>query len=708
MICEKCESNQANVQLRLQVNSQQQDFNLCSGCYKEEKEKLHFALNEQQKPSNESPIDDFLSSFNQGQPQANTKTSKSEKKDGLLEQYGRNISHLAKANLIDPVIGRDKEIDRMIEVLNRRNKNNPVLIGEPGVGKTAVAEGLASRIVAGTVPTKLKSKEVILLDVASLVSNTGIRGQFEERMKTLITELQSRKNIILFIDEIHQIVGAGSAEGSMDAGNILKPALARGELQLIGATTLKEFRQIEKDAGLERRFQAIQVNEPSVEETYSILIGLSSRYEDFHEVQYEDDALQAAVNLSHRYIQDRFLPDKAIDLLDEAGSKLNLTADIDDQESINQRLTAIHQEKQQVLEEENYEQAAVLRDEEEQLEGKLQRDHETVRPVVTKQVIQQLIEQKTGIPIGRLEVDEQVKMQRLESRLNDKVIGQQQAVKKVAKAVRRSRAGLKSQNRPTGSFLFIGPTGVGKTELSKTLADELFGSKDQMIRLDMSEYMEKHSVSKLIGSPPGYVGHDEAGQLTEKVRRSPYSIILLDEIEKAHPDVLHIFLQIMEDGRLTDSQGRTVNFKDTVIIMTSNAGVGVKKQAVGFGSSESLNEASLLDSLSDFFKPEFLNRFDSIIEFSSLEKEHLLQIIDIMIIDLQKVIAEQDMTLYVTNQVKEKLAELGYHPSFGARPLRRAIVEYVEDGITDFMFDHPHKKSVQAVLEGDEINIQPS
>ncbi|PPA72238.1 ATP-dependent Clp protease ATP-binding subunit [Jeotgalibacillus proteolyticus] len=706
MICEKCQSNQANVQLRLQINSQQQDFNLCSACYREERAKLHSAMNGSSKPNNESPLDDFLSSFNQGKASSANKSVRPKQQEGLLEQYGRNISHLSKAGLIDPVIGRDKEIDRMIEVLNRRNKNNPVLIGEPGVGKTAVAEGLATRISEGKVPAKLKSKEVILLDVASLVSNTGIRGQFEERMKQLISELQSRKNVILFIDEIHQIVGAGSAEGSMDAGNILKPALARGELQLVGATTLKEYRKIEKDAALERRFQPIQVNEPSVEEAQTILNGLASHYENFHEVGYSDEALQAAVTLSHRYIQDRFLPDKAIDLLDEAGSKLNLTIDIEDKDSINLRLKEINKEKKDALEKENYELAAQLRDEEEQLEKQLNNEESLVRPVVTKEIIQQLIEQKTGIPIGKLEEDEQLKMQRLESSLNDRVIGQKEAVRKVAKAVRRSRAGLKSKNRPTGSFLFVGPTGVGKTELSKTLASELFGSKDHMIRLDMSEYMEKHSVAKLIGSPPGYVGHDEAGQLTEKVRRSPYSIILLDEIEKAHPDVLHMFLQIMEDGRLTDSQGRTVNFKDTVIIMTSNAGVGMKKQAVGFGSNEALNEANLLDSLSDFFKPEFLNRFDSIIEFSALAKEDLLRIVDLMINEMAVSISEQEMSLEVTHEVKAKLAELGYHPSFGARPLRRAIQEHIEDGLTDFMFDYPEIKSVKAIVENDHIVIK--
>ncbi len=458
----------------------------------------------------------------------------------------------------------------MIEILNRRNKNNPVLIGEPGVGKTAIAEGLALKIAEGDVPNKLKNKELYLLDVASLVANTGIRGQFEERMKQLITELKERKNVILFIDEIHLLVGAGSAEGSMDAGNILKPALARGELQVIGATTLKEYRQIEKDAALERRFQPVMVQEPSIEQAILILQGIKDKYEAYHGVTFSDEAIKACVTLSSRYIQDRHLPDKAIDLLDEAGSKANLLIDELNDEDAAERLTAIEAEKTKALEEENYELAAKLRDEEIALEKKLNSSSAQTAVTVEAEHIQEIVEQKTGIPVGKLQADEQTKMKELEAKLHERVIGQESAVQKVAKAVRRSRAGLKSKNRPVGSFLFVGPTGVGKTELSKTLADELFGTKDAIICLDMSEYMEKHAVSKIIGSP-GYVGHEEAGQLTEKVRRNPYSIVLLDEIEKAHPDVQHMFLQIMEDGRLTDSQGRTVSFKDTVIIMTSNA-----------------------------------------------------------------------------------------------------------------------------------------
>ncbi|WP_245243479.1 ATP-dependent Clp protease ATP-binding subunit, partial [Mesobacillus selenatarsenatis] len=586
------------------------------------------------------------------------------------------------------------------------NKNNPVLIGEPGVGKTAIAEGLALKIVEGDVPNKLKNKEVYLLDVASMVSNTGIRGQFEERMKQLISELQARKNIILFIDEIHQLVGAGSAEGSMDAGNILKPALARGELQLVGATTLKEYRQIEKDAALERRFQPVHVLEPTVDEAIEILKGIQSKYEDFHQVSFPEETIKACAQLSHRYIQDRFLPDKAIDLMDEAGSKLNLVSDYTNKNDAERRLAEIAKEKEMALQQEDYEKAAKLRDEENKLEMALKENGNTTRPLVTVQHIQEIIEKKTGIPVGKLQEEEQTRMKNLVVNLNGKVIGQEEAVQKVAKAIRRSRAGLKSKNRPIGSFLFVGPTGVGKTELTKTLAEELFGSKDAMVRLDMSEYMEKHSVSKLIGSPPGYVGHDEAGQLTEKVRRNPYSIILLDEIEKAHPDVQHMFLQILEDGRLTDSQGRTVSFKDTVIIMTSNAGVGHKTIKVGFDQSTAVNESSILDSLGGFFKPEFLNRFDSIIEFRALEKEHLLQIVNLMLTELKDVLSEQNIRLEVEAEVKEKLAELGYHPAFGARPLRRSIQEQLEDSIADFILEEPNATELKAVIENDDITIK--
>ncbi|KUP37117.1 ATP-dependent protease ATP-binding subunit ClpE [Bacillus halotolerans] len=697
MRCQHCHQNEATIRLNMQINSVHKQMVLCETCYHELTRKPSMSMGPQS----------FGFPFEQAfQPIEQSAAKQSEKK-GLLDELAQNITNGAKAGLIDPVIGRDEEVARVIEILNRRNKNNPVLIGEPGVGKTAIAEGLALKIAEGDVPNKLKNKELYLLDVASLVANTGIRGQFEERMKQLITELKERKNVILFIDEIHLLVGAGSAEGSMDAGNILKPALARGELQVIGATTLKEYRQIEKDAALERRFQPVMVQEPTIDQAISILQGIKDKYEAYHGVTFSDEALKACVTLSSRYIQDRHLPDKAIDLLDEAGSKANLLIDDLNDEDAAERLTAIEAEKTKALEEENYELAAKLRDEEIALEKKLNSSSSHSAVTVEAEHIQDIVEQKTGIPVGKLQADEQTKMKELEAKLHERVIGQEAAVQKVAKAVRRSRAGLKSKNRPVGSFLFVGPTGVGKTELSKTLADELFGTKDAIIRLDMSEYMEKHAVSKIIGSPPGYVGHEEAGQLTEKVRRNPYSIVLLDEIEKAHPDVQHMFLQIMEDGRLTDSQGRTVSFKDTVIIMTSNAGTGEKQTKVGFQSEDSvIEEQTLIDSLSMFFKPEFLNRFDSIIEFRSLKKEHLVKIVSLLLGELEETLAERGISLSVSDEAKEKIAELGYHPSFGARPLRRTIQEWVEDEMTDLLLDSNEIASFHVTVENDNIKVQ--
>ena len=690
MMCQACKQNKANVFLHVQVNNEKQQLHLCDACYAKQKQQLkvpagfHFDHFDQL-------FSDFFAPLAEPTVSRIQHHEQQPERNGLLDQFGRNLTQLAKAGLIDPVIGRDKEIERVIEILNRRNKNNPVLIGEPGVGKTAIVEGLALKIVEGAVPAKLLNKEVYVLDVASLVANTGIRGQFEERMKQLIAELQQRKNVILFIDEIHLLVGAGSAEGSMDASNILKPTLARGELQIIGATTLKEYRKIEKDAALERRFQPVLIHEPKIEQAINILKGIQPKYEQFHQVRYTDEAIHACVTLSHRYIQDRFLPDKAIDLLDEAGSKVSLQATPTNKEAIEQRLEQIRKEKEKAAQEENYELAAKLRTEELQLEKQLQQNGQAEQPVVDVIHIQQIIEEKTGIPVGKLQADEHAKMKHLEENLAKKVIGQEEAVKKIAKAIRRSRAGLKAKNRPIGSFLFVGPTGVGKTELSKTLAEELFGSKDAMIRLDMSEYMEKHAVAKLIGAPPGYVGHEEAGQLTEKVRRNPYSIILLDEMEKAHPDVQHMFLQILEDGRLTDSQGRTVSFKDTVIIMTSNAGTNM--------------EGDLLQRLSLYFKPEFLNRLDAIIEFKPLEKAHMLQIVDLMLAELQRTLAEQHVTMTISDKAKEKLAELGYHPTFGARPLRRVIQEHVEDEIADVLLDEQDVRTIHIDVEDDRIVV---
>ncbi|MEK4148582.1 AAA family ATPase [Robertmurraya sp. FSL W8-0741] len=710
MLCQICEQTDAQVHVTMNLNGVEKQLHLCQNCYKEEEAKLTSSFGPSMSgfsPFNQTPMEDLFKKFSAANNQQQMNIQPSHGRGGtggFIDQFGRNLTQMARAGLIDPVIGRDEEVNRVIEILNRRNKNNPVLIGEPGVGKTAIAENLAVRIADEKVPNKLKNKEVFLLDVASLVANTGIRGQFEERMKQIIAELQQRKNIILFIDEIHLLVGAGSAEGSMDAGNMLKPALARGELQLVGATTLKEYRQIEKDAALERRFQPVQVHEPSTQHAIEILKGLREKYENFHEVTFSDEALEACVTLSQRYIQDRFLPDKAIDLMDEAGSKLNLMSDYSSAEKIEKRLEEIAKEKEQVLKTENYEAAAKLHQEEMELEKILQSNPNQKRPIVDVAQIQALIEQKTGIPVGKLQEDEQTKMKNLHKLLSEKVIGQEEAVERVTKAIKRSRAGLKAKNKPIGSFLFVGPTGVGKTELSKTLALELFGSKDAMIRLDMSEYMEKHSVSKLIGSPPGYVGHEDAGQLTEKVRRNPYSIILLDEIEKAHPDVQHMFLQILDDGRLTDSQGRVVSFKDTVIIMTSNAGVGHKQVKVGFGQDHTAKELNILDSLGSFFKPEFLNRFDSIIEFKPLEKDGLLKIVDLMLQDLNAMLREQNMTLKVTNEVKEYLVEKGYNPTFGARPLRRIIQEILEDKITDLIIDDSSTKSfIAELIDGEPV-----
>ncbi|WP_088838978.1 MULTISPECIES: ATP-dependent Clp protease ATP-binding subunit [unclassified Listeria] len=704
MLCQNCNQNDARIQLYMNVNGKRVEMPLCESCYASLKNnQANFMQN------GASPLDDFFrqisGNMNQNgataQRGSQVQTETRQGGSGLLDEFGTNLSQMAKDGKLDPVIGRDDEIKRTIEILNRRNKNNPVLIGEPGVGKTAVVEGLARAIAAGAVPNKLLDKEVILLDVASLVSGTGIRGQFEERMKQLIAELSARTNTILFIDEVHTIVGAGSAEGSMDAGNILKPALARGELQMIGATTLNEYRKIEKDAALERRFQPVIVDEPSTSATLTILEGLKENYENFHEVVYSKESLEAAVTLSARYIQDRHLPDKAIDLMDEVGSKYNLTIEKLDEKTATERLNRLEAKKDAALQKEDYEEAAQIRDEISRLSENKMRVGISERPVIQASDIQALIEEKTGIPVGRLEQDEQSKLKDLEAHLNKKVIGQKDAVKKITKAIRRGRVGLKQKNRPIGSFLFVGPTGVGKTELGRTLANELFGSEDAMIRLDMSEFMEKHSVSKLIGSPPGYVGHEEAGQLTEKIRRNPYSILLLDEMEKAHPDVQHMFLQILEDGRLTDSQGRTVSFKDTVIIMTSNAGSGTKEAAVGFNhTNDKLEKGSdLLDRLGYYFKPEFLNRLDSVIEFNSLEKEDLMQIVSLMLQDLNDMLQTQNMEISVPDDVKAKLIDLGYDAKFGARPLRRTIQEHLEDAIADVLIEQPDVTELIAQLD---------
>ena len=625
----------------------------------------------------------------------------------LLDQYGTDLTALAKKGKIDPVIGRDKEIARVIEILNRRTKNNPVLIGEAGVGKTAVVEGLAQEIVDGSVPAKLQKKRIISLNVVSLVQGTGIRGQFEQRMEQLIKELQQNDDIILFIDEIHEIVGAGNAEGGMDAGNIIKPALARGELQLVGATTIKEYRDIEKDSALARRFQPVEVKEPSIEETTRILKGIQKRYEDYHHVHYTDDAIESAAKLSARYIQDRFLPDKAIDLLDEAGSRMNLTIPYIDKDKMQERINAAEQLKEEALKNEDYEKAAYYRDQIDKYKKvKDQKVDPDKSPVITSKIMNKIVEEKTGIPVGDIQKQEENQLQNLASDLKAHVIGQDKAVDKVARAIRRNRIGFNKSGRPIGSFLFVGPTGVGKTELAKQLAKQMFGSEDAMIRFDMSEYMEQYSVSKLIGSAPGYVGYEEAGQLTEQVRHNPYSLILLDEIEKAHPDVLNLFLQILDDGRLTDSQGRTVSFKDTIIIMTSNAGQGIKNASVGFAAeNEDESNESARNNMSQFFKPEFLNRLDDVIEFNELTKPDLLKIVDLMLANTNNMVKDQGLYIDVTDAAKEKLVDEGFNPALGARPLRRTIQEEIEDKVADYKLDHTDSKNLKADVKDGEIVI---
>ncbi|HGS1443339.1 TPA: AAA family ATPase [Streptococcus pneumoniae] len=736
MLCQNCKINDSTIHLYTNLNGKQKQIDLCQNCYKIIKTDPNNSLFKGMTDLNNrdfDPFGDFFNDLNNFRPSSNTppipptqsgggyggnggygsqnrgsaQTPPPSQEKGLLEEFGINVTEIARRGDIDPVIGRDDEIIRVIEILNRRTKNNPVLIGEPGVGKTAVVEGLAQKIVDGDVPHKLQGKQVIRLDVVSLVQGTGIRGQFEERMQKLMEEIRKREDIILFIDEIHEIVGAGSAsDGNMDAGNILKPALARGELQLVGATTLNEYRIIEKDAALERRMQPVKVDEPTVDETITILKGIQKKYEDYHHVQYTDAAIEAAATLSNRYIQDRFLPDKAIDLLDEAGSKMNLTLNFVDPKVIDQRLIEAENLKSQATREEDFEKAAYFRDQiakYKEMQKKKITDQDT--PIISEKTIEHIIEQKTNIPVGDLKEKEQSQLIHLAEDLKSHVIGQDDAVDKIAKAIRRNRVGLDTPNRPIGSFLFVGPTGVGKTELSKQLAIELFGSADSMIRFDMSEYMEKHSVAKLVGAPPGYVGYDEAGQLTEKVRHNPYSLILLDEVEKAHPDVMHMFLQVLDDGRLTDGQGRTVSFKDAIIIMTSNAGTGKTEASVGFGAAREGRTNSVLGELGNFFSPEFMNRFDGIIEFKALSKDNLLQIVELMLADVNKRLSSNNIRLDVTDKVKEKLVDLGYDPKMGARPLRRTIQDYIEDTITDYYLENPSEKDLKAVMTS-KGNIQ--
>lgn len=720
MLCQVCQQNQATIHLQMMMNGQKMQIDLCQDCYQKMQNMQMNLLNGGSDMNNGfgfGSLEDFMNAMNNMQNQQANNNNEGQQANlnqnqrqgggrgngkGLLAQFGINMTELARQGKIDPVIGRDKEIARVVEILNRRTKNNPVLIGEAGVGKTAVVEGLAQAIVSGQVPEKLANKEVIRLDVVSLVQGTGIRGQFEQRMQQLIQEVSKDENVILFIDEIHEIMGAGNAEGGMDAGNVLKPALARGEFQLIGATTLNEYRKIEKDSALARRFQPVEVEQPSVDETIQILNGIKGRYQDYHHVTYTNDAIEAAAKLSDRYIQDRFLPDKAIDLLDEAGSRKNLTLKTADPHTIENEIHTAEAHKQQAVESQDYEKAAFYRDQVSRLtkaKKDAEENHTDQAATVTAADMQKIVEEMTNIPVSDLQKQEQNQLKNLDKQLEDHVIGQNEAVDKIARAIRRNRIGLNKSGRPIGSFLFVGPTGVGKTETAKQLSKLLFGSKDAMIRFDMSEYMDKTSTSKLIGAAPGYVGYEEAGQLTEQVRRHPYSLILLDEVEKAHPDVMHMFLQILDDGRLTDSQGRTVSFKDTIIIMTSNAGTGDMVASVGFGAEAAGQTKSVISKLTNYFKPEFLNRFDDIVEFNALTKDDLMKIVGLMIDDVNNMLADRKLHIEVPDAVKERLVDLGFDPKMGARPLRRVIQEHIEDQIADYVLDHPDATNLVAQVD---------
>ncbi len=632
----------------------------------------------------------------QEEPIGSRKKVKIEKKKNIknkrkkfLDTYGTNLTIKAKNNELDLVIGRDKEIQRMIQILNRRSKNNPCLIGEPGVGKTAIAQGLAIKIANQNVPAKLLNKEVYLLDMTAVIAGTQFRGQFESRMKGIIDECREYGNIILVIDEIHNIIGAGDGEHSMNAANILKPALSNGEIQLIGTTTLKEYRKyIEKDSALERRFQQILVEEPTVDDSIGILEGIKKYYEEYHKVKISSDVIRQTVIMSEKYIHDRFLPDKAIDILDEACSRINLeNKDLYKLEMLKQELVSVQSEKEEVIaadSTEDYQKAADLKTRECQLIEEIDKLNSKMKlKQITIQDIANVIESWTKIPVKKITEAETQKLLNLETNLHKRIIGQEEAVSSVARAIRRNRAGLQSSKRPP-SFIFVGPTGVGKTELAKSLAFEMFGSEDSIIRVDMSEYMESHSTSKLIGAPPGYVGYDDAGQLTDKVKRKPYSIILLDEIEKAHPDVFNILLQVLDDGKLTDSQGNTVSFANTIIIMTSNAGSNLNNNSIGFGGG-TINKNKILDSLKDVFRPEFLNRVDEIVAFDSLTKEQLLQIVDLMLNDTINALKEKDIKIEFTNLAKDFILQKGTDTKFGARPLRRAIQKYIDDELAEMI-----------------------
>jgi ATP-dependent Clp protease ATP-binding subunit ClpC len=619
-----------------------------------------------------------------------------------LNQFGRDLTDLAKIGKLDPVIGRENEIERVIQILSRRTKNNPVLIGEPGVGKTAIAEGLAQKIINGNVPEILRNKRVVTLDLGAMVAGSKYRGEFEERLKKVMEEIRNSGDIILFIDELHTLIGAGAAEGAIDAANILKPVLARGELQCIGATTLDEYRKhVEKDAALERRFQPIIVGEPTVEETVLILKGLRDRYEAHHRVKITDEAIDAAVQLSNRYITDRFLPDKAIDLIDEAASRVRLqtTTTPPDLKELEDQVGKLQQEKEAAIKNEEFEKAAKLRDDEQKIRQQLddlandwKNKRSKLEPNVGEEEIAYVVSGWTGIPVTKLQQEETERLLKLEESLHQRVIGQNEAVEAVSRAVRRARAGLKDPKRPIGSFIFLGPTGVGKTELAKALAESLFGDENAMIRVDMSEYMERHTVSRLVGSPPGYVGYDEGGQLTERVRRKPYAVVLLDEIEKAHPEVFNVLLQVLEDGRLTDAHGRMADFKNTVVIMTSNVGANLIERSAGIGFQASVEDSEnnyqkmkekVLDELKRTFRPEFLNRIDEVIVFHALNREEIKSIVDLMIKPVAQQLKEKGIELELSEEAKEMLAKDGFDPTFGARPLRRSVQRFIENPLSE-------------------------
>ena len=639
----------------------------------------------------------------------------------LLDEFGRNLTRMAREGKLDPVIGREKEIERVIQILSRRTKNNPVLVGEPGVGKTAVVEGLAQKIANGDVPELLKNKEIYTLDLGALVAGSKYRGEFEERLKKVMKEIRERGDVILFVDEMHNLVGAGAAEGAIDAASILKPALARGEIQTIGATTLDEYRKhVEKDAALERRFQPIQVGEPSVQETVEILEGLRDRYETHHHVKITDGALVAAARLADRYISDRFLPDKAIDLIDEASSKVRIKMmTAPKQIAGREELDRVRGELDKAVQEQDYDKVAALRDKENKLEAELDKQDdiwdELTSPAatVTEEQIADVVSMWTGIPVFRLTEEETSKLLRMESELHKRVVSQDEAIKAVSKAIRRARAGLKDPKRPAGSFIFLGPSGVGKTELAKALAEFLFGDENTLIQLDMSEYMEKHTVSRMVGSPPGYVGYEEGGQLTEAVRRRPYSVVLFDEIEKAHPDVFNILLQILEDGRLTDAQGRTVDFKNAIIIMTSNLGARYIQKAtpVGFGHGQEGGlsyadmKAKVMAELKKTLRPEFLNRVDEIIVFHELTTNDIKAIIDIMVERIRQQLREREMSFELTDAAKDILAKEGYDPTMGARPLRRAIQRLIEDPLSEALLSKRFKAGDTIIADSENSHI---